>query len=128
MKIIELDYSKRCVEEPGKGHNRWYPDIPPAVEADPGEEVVMQTRHAFDGQITPTTNADDLLSADLGLVYPLTGPVYVKGAEPGNLLEVTIRMASVSFYSIGKKLDDISKSCRRDSDFAIRASCSRAVS
>ncbi|MEE3165894.1 MAG: acetamidase/formamidase family protein, partial [Chloroflexota bacterium] len=58
----------RCGDEPEKGHNRWHPDIPPVVEADPGEEVVMQTRHAFDGQITPTTIADDLLGTDLGLV------------------------------------------------------------
>ena len=103
MKIIELDYSKRCGDEPSKGHNRWHPDIPPAVEADEGEEVVMQTRHAFDGQITPTTKADDLLDTDLGLVHPLTGPVYVKGAEPGDLLEVTIQdiePASWGFTSI----------------------------
>ena len=91
MKTIELDYSKHCGDEPEKGHNRWHPDIPPVVEADPGEEVVMQTRHAFDGQITPTTIADDLLGTDLGLVHPLTGPVFVKGAEPGDLLEVTIQ-------------------------------------
>ena len=91
MKSIELDYSKRCGDEPKKGHNRWHPDIPPVVEADPGEEVVMQTRHAFDGQITPATIADDLLGTDLGLVHPLTGPVFVKGAEPGDLLEVTIQ-------------------------------------
>ena len=65
MKSIELDYSKRCGEEPEKGHNRWHPDIPPVVEVDPGEEVVMQTRHAFDGQITPTTIAHDLLGTDL---------------------------------------------------------------
>jgi formamidase len=51
----------------------------------------MQTRHAFDGQITPTTVASDLLGTDLGLVHPLTGPVFVKGAEPGDLLEVTIQ-------------------------------------
>ena len=48
MKSIEIDYSKRCGDEPEKGHNRWHPDIPPVVEADPGEEVVMQTRNAFD--------------------------------------------------------------------------------
>ena len=88
MKEILVDYSKRCGDEPEKGHNRWHPDIPPAVRADQGEEVVMQTRHAFDGQITPGTQAPDLLNTDLGLVHPLTGPVYVNGAEPGDLLEV----------------------------------------
>ena len=90
MKTIELDYTKQCGDEPDKGHNRWHPDIPPAVAADPGEEVVMQTRNAFDMQITPSSQAADLLHADLNLVHPLTGPVYVNGAEPGDLLEINI--------------------------------------
>ena len=67
MKTIELDYTKQCGDEPDKGHNRWHPDIPPAVAADPGEEVVMQTRNAFDMQINPSTQAADLLNTDLGL-------------------------------------------------------------
>ncbi len=90
MKSIELDYTKRCRDEPAKGHNRWHPDIPPALEASPGEEVILQTRHAFDGQVTPNSVADDILGADLNLVHPLTGPVFVTGAEPGDLLEVSI--------------------------------------
>ncbi len=90
MKSIELDYSKNCAGEPTKGHNRWHPDIPPAVEAEPGEEVVLQTRNAIDGGVTPTSRNEDLLNIDLGLVHPLTGPVYVQGAEPGDLLEVNI--------------------------------------
>ena len=91
MKSIELDYTKRCADEPTKGHNRWHPDIPPALEAEPGEEVVLQTRHALDGEVTPQTRAEDLRRVDLNLVHPLTGPVYVQGAEPGDLLEVHIR-------------------------------------
>ena len=90
MKSIEMDYGKRLAEEPGKGHNRWHPDIPPVVEADPGEEVVMQTRNAFDGEVTPSSKNEDLRSPNLGVVHPLTGPVYVKGAEPGDLLECNI--------------------------------------
>ncbi len=90
MKSIELDYSKRCAGEPTKGHNRWHPDIPPAIEVEPGEEVVIQTRNALDGEVTPSSKATDLLNVNLNLVHPLTGPVYVKGAEPGDLLEVNI--------------------------------------
>ena len=74
MKKILLDYTKQCGDEPEKGHNRWHPDIPPAVRADEGEEVVMQTRNAFDGQITPSTQAPDLLATNLGLVHPPDGP------------------------------------------------------
>jgi formamidase len=54
----------------------------------PGEEVVMDTRDAFDGQISPATTAADLASLDVNLLHPLTGPVYVKGAKPGDVLEV----------------------------------------
>ena len=90
MKSIELDYSKNCAGESTKGHNRWHPDIPPALEVEPGEEVVLQTRNAIDGGVTPTSEPKDILNIDLGLIHPLTGPVYVQGAEPGDLLEVNI--------------------------------------
>ena len=90
MKSIELDYTKRCADEPTKGHNRWHPDIPPALEVAPGEEVVLQTRNAFDGEVTSSSVADDLRRVNLNLVHPLTGPVYVQGAAPGDLLEVNI--------------------------------------
>ena len=44
MKSIEMDYSKRCWEEQEKVHNRWHPDIPPALEVEPEEEVYLQTQ------------------------------------------------------------------------------------
>jgi len=98
MKSITVDYGKRLAEEPEKGHNRWHEAITPVVEAAPGEEVEIQTRDAFDGQITPTTSAEDLRQCDLNLVHPLTGPVFVAGAAPGDLLEVEIRdMKPASF-------------------------------
>ena len=103
MKVIELDYSKHCGDEPEKGHNRWHPDIPPAVRAEPGEEVVLQTRNAFDGGISPASIAEDLRNVNLNVVPPLTGPVYVEGAQPGDLLEVNIlniEPASWGFTSI----------------------------
>src|SRR4029450_11382971 len=50
---VRVDYSKALAEEPETGHNRWHPDIPPAVTCDSGEEVVLETRDAFDGQMGP---------------------------------------------------------------------------
>ncbi|MGC2525118.1 MAG: acetamidase/formamidase family protein [Stellaceae bacterium] len=90
MKSITVDYAKRLAEEPEKGHNRWHEAIAPVLEAALGEEVEIQTRDAFDGQITPATTAPDLVRCDLNLVHALTGPVYVAGAAPGDLLEVEI--------------------------------------
>ena len=30
-------------DQPGLGHNRWHPDIPPAIEIGPGEEVILES-------------------------------------------------------------------------------------
>ena len=87
---LAIDRTKTLAEEPASGHNRWHPDIPPLAEVEPGQVVGLETRDAFDGFITPATTAEDLRKANLGVVHPLTGPVYVKGAEPGDVLEVTL--------------------------------------
>jgi formamidase len=87
---IAIDRSKTLSEEPSTGHNRWHPDIPPIVRVDPGQVVGLETRDALDAQVRPNSTAADLLKASLGVVHPLTGPVYVNGAEPGDLLEVKI--------------------------------------
>jgi formamidase len=88
MKSIEIDRSKRLRDEPATGHNRFHPDIPPLLEVDVGEEVVLETRDSAGGQLGPSTTEADLGSMDVGAVHPLTGPVFVQGAQPGDLLEV----------------------------------------
>ena len=88
MKSIEIDRSKRLKDDPGKGHNRWHPDIPPILEVDPGEDVVLETRDASDGQMQPNVTVDDFPGFAGKVGHPLTGPVYIKGAEPGDMLEV----------------------------------------
>jgi formamidase len=60
------------------------------VRCDPGDEVVLETRDAFDGQMAPDASLDTVAAPDLDVVHPLTGPVYVTGAEPGDLLVVEI--------------------------------------
>jgi formamidase len=88
MKSIAIDRNKRLREEPHTGHNRWHPDIQPVLEVAPGEEVVLETRDAADGQIKPGMTVADLERLDNKVAHPLTGPVYVKGTGPGDLLEI----------------------------------------
>jgi len=88
MKSIEIDRRKRLRQEPYTGHNRWHPDIPPIVEVAPGEEVVLETRDAADTQIQPGMTAADLEHVSYKVPHPLTGPVSIKGAQPGDLLEI----------------------------------------
>jgi len=87
---IRIDRSKPLRDEPHTGHNRWHPDIAPILTVNPGETVVLETRDAFDGAVTPAMTSADLHRVDLNLVHPLTGPIFVNGAEPGDLLEVHI--------------------------------------
>jgi formamidase len=88
--VVSIDPSKPLSEEPGTGHNRWHEAIEPVVEVDPGDTVVYETRDAFDGQLNYESTAEDVENLDLSGVHPLTGPVFVKGAEPGDLLEVKL--------------------------------------
>jgi formamidase len=88
MQSITIDRNKRLKEEPHTGHNRWHPDVPPLIEVEPGEEVVLETRDASDCQIKPGMTVADLTNLDAKVAHPLTGPVYIKGARPGDLLEI----------------------------------------
>jgi hypothetical protein len=68
------------LDEPETGHNRRHEAIEPVVEVEPGDTVVYETRDAFDWQLPPGATAEQLLTARLGLVHPLTGPVFVCAA------------------------------------------------
>ncbi len=71
----------------------------PAQTVNPGEIVTLKTLDCFSGQIS---NADDLVTAvDFTKVNPATGPVYVNGAEPGDLLVVDIISIDVADKGIG---------------------------
>lgn len=72
-------------------HNRWNRDLEPAVTVRPGEEIQLLCRDALDiGDQARTLTPDGSMTLDLGRIHPLTGPVYIEGAEPGDILEVEI--------------------------------------
>src|SRR5260370_34490533 len=87
-KSITIDRAKHLNEEPHTGHNRWHPDVTPVIEVEPGEQVVLETRDALDGYLNAEATVADLAGLPIGAVHPLTGPVSVKGAKPGDLLEI----------------------------------------
>jgi formamidase len=88
--VIAIDPSQPLGKEPHTGHNRWHESIDPVVEVDPGDPVIYETRDAVDGQLTPDSTATEVGNVNLNVVHPLTGPVFVKGAEPGDLLEAKL--------------------------------------
>lgn len=88
MKSIHIDRNRRLRDDPGTGHNRWHPDIEPLLEVAPGEDILLETRDAADGQVKPHMVFEDLARNDKKAGHPLTGPIFVKGAKPGDILEV----------------------------------------
>jgi formamidase len=69
-------------------HNRWHPDIPPAITVEPGDSLTLDADDGLAGQLTRESTHEDCATLDRGLGHPLAGPVQVVGAEPGDLLEV----------------------------------------
>jgi formamidase len=88
MHAIRIDRGKPLAAEPHTGHNRFHPDVEPILEVAEGEEVVLETRDALDGQLGPASTEADFARIDAGAVHPLTGPVFVKGVQPGDVLEI----------------------------------------
>ncbi|MFN8187619.1 MAG: acetamidase/formamidase family protein [Gaiellales bacterium] len=87
---VAVDSSLPLAAEPGSGHNRWHPDIPPLVRIAPGELLTIETRDGLDRALRPGATAEDVLAIDLAYPHPLTGPVWVEGAEPGDTLVVEL--------------------------------------
>ncbi|MFN2432594.1 MAG: acetamidase/formamidase family protein [Gemmatimonadota bacterium] len=71
-------------------HNRFSRTIAPTLRVPSGAVVEVFTKEATDGQLSPESTADDLAALDFDPIHPLTGPVYVEGAEPGDVLAVTL--------------------------------------
>lgn len=80
-----------CAEDEGC-INRFHSDIPMAARAMPGERILMIGRDASDIHLDPDeySVAESSPRDGLGVVHPLVGPVYIEGAEAGDILAVTI--------------------------------------
>ncbi len=71
-------------------HLGWNNANEPKLRVAPGDRVEFETIDSSGAQLGPKSTLADLAKLDFGKVNPVTGPVYVDGAEPGDALEVTI--------------------------------------
>ncbi len=77
-------------EEQDVIHNRWHPDLPMVAMVEPGDSFRVECVDWTGGQIKNDDSALDIKEVDLTKVHYLTGPIGVKGAEPGDLMVVEI--------------------------------------
>jgi acetamidase/formamidase len=71
-------------------HFLWDVGHEPLLVIDPGDTVVVRTRDVSDNQIGPDSDAGVLAGLDFDRLYPLCGPIAVRGAEPGDTLVVDV--------------------------------------
>lgn len=74
-------------------HYTWSADHEPVLHIEPGDTVRIRTRDGFDGQLDGLdadafTRSIDAL--DFSRIAPLSGPIFIEGAQPGDALAVDI--------------------------------------
>jgi acetamidase/formamidase len=71
-------------------HYKWDTANEPLITIDSGDTVVLETRDVSDHQVHPGADVGAIIALDWDRVYPLTGPIAVSGAEPGDTLKIEI--------------------------------------
>jgi formamidase len=88
--LIRVDVTQAPEKQPVPLHNRWHPDIPAVATVEPGQIFRIECIDWTGGQIKNNDSSDDVRDIDLTRVHYLSGPLAVKGAQPGDLLMVEI--------------------------------------
>jgi acetamidase/formamidase len=71
-------------------HFGWDNSIAPAEKVAPGSTIFFECLDSSGGQLSPESTVEDIAKLDFAKINPVTGPIYVDGAEPGDALKVTI--------------------------------------
>lgn len=71
-------------------HIGWNNANPPALKIRPGESVSFETVDSSGAQLSASSTLADLARLDFGKVNPVTGPVWIDGAEPGDAVRVKV--------------------------------------
>ena len=82
----------------GNLHMNWSPELKPVAEIDPGSTVQVDIPDSSTLQIRENFTTEDLRNVDGSLLDAAVGPVYVKGSEPGDVLEVSIEKLHVASW------------------------------
>jgi formamidase len=100
---FSIDYSKSMFDQDIPGHNRFHPDIPIASEVSPGDEFRVECLDWTDGQVVNDDSANDIRDMSLWRCHVLSGPIGIRGAEPGDLLVIDVLDLGPVPQSVGDK-------------------------
>ena len=90
MSSIPDAHSFHSIHANGHTSTVWDNAIAPVLEVESGATIELECLDASGGELSRTSTAADVPSMDLSRVNPVTGPVFVKDAQPGDALAVEI--------------------------------------
>lgn len=70
-------------------HFGWDNALVPAERVAPGSTILFKCHDSSAGQLGPHSTVADVAVLDFGKINPVSGPVYIEGAEPGDALKIT---------------------------------------
>ena len=79
-------------------HFGWDNSFVPVERVAPGATIEFQCLDAGGGQLNADSTVADVAKLDFERVNPVTGPIFIEGAAPGDALKVTIEMFKPSGF------------------------------
>ncbi len=92
MKRLQFDHTIHAHQH----HHVWDRDIQPALEIDPGQSVEVAVVDASGGQLDHRSTVAEVAALDFARVNPVSGPLFIRGAKPGDVLEVEVLELAMS--------------------------------
>ena len=71
-------------------HFGWDNSLAPAERVAPGSTILFHCHDSSAGQLGPSSIVADVATLDFGKINPVSGPIFIEGAEPGDAVKVTI--------------------------------------
>jgi acetamidase/formamidase len=71
-------------------HSRWNRALKPRLRVASGDTVHLECVDSSGAQVHPSMTLAEYLKIDRDRIHALTGPIFVEGAEPGDVLQVDV--------------------------------------
>jgi acetamidase/formamidase len=88
-------------------HSVWDRSLKPRLHIEPGDEVQIECVDASGRQVRPGMAAAEFLTIDRTRIHALTGPIWIDGAEPGDVLEVEVLATRHSGWGWSSVIDGL---------------------
>src|SRR5712664_1790743 len=71
-------------------HSRWNRALPPRLRIAPSDTVHLECVDASGAQVRPGMTVAEYAGIDRARIHALTGPIFVEGAQPGDVLQIGV--------------------------------------